>query len=220
MEARLGAALYRKVETMISRRMCVAAVVLGAVGIGHFGVAQTPPPPTRIRGTIAAIDGLMLTIATREGPLVKVALDEKYVVAAPRKLTLADIKPNSYIGTAAVPTADGGLTALEVVVIPEAGRGSGEGHYPWDLAPQAMMTNANVDAVVEANAGRTLTLSYKGGSVKVTVPENVPIVAFGPAERSDLKAGAKVFVAAGKNAEGGFVSNRVLVEKDGVAPPI
>lgn len=198
-------------------RTLAAGLLVAAVAT--VAVAQNAPP-TRIRGTIAAIDGLSLTITTREGLVVKVMLDEKYAVAAPRKLALSDIKPNSYIGTAAVPGADGTLTALEVVVIPEASRGSGEGHYPWDLAPQATMTNANVDAVVEANAGRTLTLSYKGGSVKVMVPENVPIVAFGPAERSDLKPGAKVFVAAGKSADGGFVAGRVLVEKDGVAPPL
>lgn len=194
------------------------AAAIGLV-LAAGALAQTAPP-TRIRGTIAALDGLALTIATREGPSVKIMLDEKYAVAAPQKLTLADIKPNSYIGTAAVPAADGALTALEVVVIPEAARGSGDGHYAWDLAPGSTMTNANVDAIVEANAGRTLTLSYKGGSVKVAVPDNVPIVTFGPAERSDLKMGARVFVAAGKAADGSFTANRVLVEKDGVAPPI
>jgi hypothetical protein len=196
-------------------------ILAAAIGLVLAGgaFAQTAPP-IRIRGTIAALDGLALTIATREGSSVKVMLDDKYTVAAPRKLTLADVKPNSYVGTAAVTAADGTLTALEVVVIPEAGRGNGDGHYAWDLAPGSTMTNGNVDAVVEANAGRMLTLSYKGGSVKVTVPENVPIVAFGPADRSDLKVGARVFVAAGKAADGSFTASRVLVEKDGVAPPI
>jgi hypothetical protein len=42
-------------------------------------------------------------------------------------------------------------------------RGSGEGHYPWDLRPQSTMTNANVDQVVTAADGRTLTLKYKDG---------------------------------------------------------
>jgi hypothetical protein len=189
-------------------------------GLAFVSSALAQTPPTRIRGTIAALDGLVLTIATREGPQVKVALDPNYAVAAPHKLDLAAIKPNAYIGTAAVPAADGTLTALEVVVIPEASRGSGDGHYAWDLAPGSTMTNANVDAVVQANAGRTLTLTYKGGTVNVTVPENVPIVSFGPAERADLKPGARVFVAAAKAADGSYTANRVLVEKDGVAPPI
>jgi hypothetical protein len=88
--------------------------------------AQTPLP-TRLRGTVVALDGLVLTVATREGPEVKVTLDEKFVVGAPRRLAITDIKPNS--GTAAVPAADGTLMALEVVIIPEASRGSGDGHY-------------------------------------------------------------------------------------------
>ncbi len=181
--------------------------------------AQTAPP-SRIRGTIAAIDGHTLTVTTREGPVAKITLAENYGVSAPRKLALSDIKPNSYIGTAAVPAADGTLTALEVVVIPEASRGSGEGHYAWDLAPNSSMTNANVDAIVESNAGRTLTLGYKGGTVKVVVPENVPVVQFGPAERTDLKPGLRVVVIATKAADGSLTSGRVLVEKDGVPPPI
>jgi hypothetical protein len=182
-------------------------------------LAQTAPP-TRIRGTIAAIDGHTLTVTTREGPTARITLADNYGVSAPRKLALSDIKPNAYIGTAAVPGADGTLTALEVVVIPEASRGSGEGHYAWDLAPNSSMTNANVDAIVESSNGRTLTLGYKGGSVKVLVPENVPIVQFGPAERSDLKPGLRVVVFASKAADGTLTAGRVLVEKDGVPPPI
>ncbi len=199
----------------MKRLLALALLALAAAP----ALAQTAPP-TRVRGTIAAIDGQTLTVATREGPTATIRLADNYGVAAPRKLSLADIKPNSYIGTAAVPAADGTLTALEVVVIPEASRGSGEGHYAWDLAPNSTMTNANVDAVVESTAGRTLTLGYKGGTVKVVVPENVPVVQFGPAERSDLKPGLRVVVIATKAADGGLTSARVLVEKDGVPPPI
>jgi hypothetical protein len=192
---------------------------MALLALASPALAQTAPP-SRIRGTIAAIDGHTLTVTTREGPTATIRLAENYGVSAPRRLSLADIKPNAYIGTAAVPAADGTLTALEVVVIPEASRGSGEGHYAWDLAPNSTMTNANVDAVVEANNGRTLTLGYKGGSVKVVVPETAPVVQFGPAERGDLKPGLRVVVLATRAADGALTSGRVLVEKDGVPPPI
>lgn len=195
------------------------ALALLALATPALALAQNAPP-TRVRGTIAAIDGHTLTVTTREGPTATIKLTDTFGVSAPRKLALSDIKPNSYIGTAAVPGPDGTLTALEVVVIPEASRGSGEGHYAWDLAPNATMTNANVDAVVESNSGRTLTLGYKGGSVKVVVPENVPVVQFGPAQPSDLKPGLRVVVIATKAADGSLTSGRVLVEKDGVPPPI
>ncbi len=48
------------------------------------------------------------------------------------------------------------------------------------------MTNANVDQVVQGTSGRNLKLSYKGGSNAVTVPQNVPIVTFAPAERTTI----------------------------------
>ena len=193
--------------------------LLAALALPALANAQNAPP-SRIRGTIASIDGLTLVVTTREGPQATIKLADTYAVAAPRKLALSDIKPNAYIGTAAVPGPDGTLTALEVVVIPEAGRGSGDGHYAWDLAPNSTMTNANVDAVVESNTGRTLTLGYKGGSVKVVVPENVPVVQFGPAERTDLKPGLRVVAIATKAADGTLTATRVLVEKDGIPPPI
>jgi hypothetical protein len=82
------------------------------------------------------------------------------------------------------------------------------------------MTNANVDAVVEGTSGRDLKLSYKGGSKTVTVPANVPVVTFAPATRSDLTPGKKVFVVATPAQPGAFVAQRVVVEKDGVVPPM
>jgi hypothetical protein len=45
-------------------------------------------------------------------------------------------------------------------------------------------------------------------------------VTFAPAERADLKPGAKVFFSATKNPEGKLATGRVTVEKDGVAPPM
>jgi hypothetical protein len=82
------------------------------------------------------------------------------------------------------------------------------------------MTNANVDAVVEGTSGNDLHLSYKGGSNTVTVPPNVPIVTFIPAVRGDLMAGKKAFVVATEQSANRFVAQRVVVEKDGVVPPM
>ena len=104
-------------------------------------------------------------------------------------------------------------------MFPEAGRGTGEGHYEWDLAPGSMMTNANVDTVVKSVNGRTLKLSYKGGSKEITVPANAPVVTPTTASRTDLVAGKKVFVIANGDPAN-LTAARVYVEKDGVAPPM
>ena len=109
--------------------------------------------------------------------------------------------------------ANGELQAIEVLVFPEAMRGAGEGHYPWDLEPGSMMTNGTVTGAVQATSGRELSMSFKGGSNKIVVPPSVPIVTFAPAERADLKPGAPVMFGATKNAEGKLAASRVTVEQ-------
>jgi len=202
----------------LSRRCLVAALLLTGTGLAQ---AQTAPPPVRIRGTIQALDGNVLTVTTREGPIVKVTLNDPLTVATVKKLGLADIAPGSYIGTAAMPGPDGTLTALEVLVFPPTARGTGEGHGPWDLAANSTMTNANVEAVLQGTSGHVLTLTPKGQIVKVVVPPNVPIVTPAPAQREDLKPGQTIFIfAATRAADGSLSASRVTVSKQGVAPPM
>jgi hypothetical protein len=177
-------------------------------------------PPTRIRGTIAALDGQTLSINTREGSKVDVLLNDPLTVSTVKKVDLADIKPGTYVGIATRTAANGELQALEVLVFPEAMRGASEGHYPWDLEPGSMMTNGTVTGAVQATSGRELSMSFKGDTNKIIVPPSVPIVTFAPAERSDLKPGAPVMFGATKNTEGKLAASRVTVGKDGVAPPM
>ena len=185
-----------------------------------FAQDAPAPAPTRIRGDIAAVDATTITIKRKgSGDLVKMALKSDVNVGAVKNIRLADIKKDAFIGTATETGADGKLTALEVVVFPETARGTGEGHYAWDLMPGSMMTNANVDMVASGVQGRVLTLSYKGGSKEVTVPENTPVVTFAPAMRADLIVGKKVFVVA-TGSSASYTATRIVVEKDGVAPPM
>lgn len=177
-------------------------------------------PPTRIRGDIVAVDASTLTVKRKgSGDIVKIALKSDVAVGAVKNVKLADIDKGAFIGTATETGADGKLTALEVLVFPEAARGTGEGHYAWDLMPGSMMTNANVDTVASGVNGRVLTLTYKGGSKEVTVPESTPVVTFAPAMRADLIVGKKVFVIA-SGSSSNYMASRVMVEKDGVAPPM
>ncbi|MBV9637756.1 MAG: hypothetical protein JO163_23475 [Methylobacteriaceae bacterium] len=190
---------------------CLAVLISSAL-------AQTPP--TRIRGTITAADLKTLSVATREGAKVEIALSDKVRVASVKQANLADIAPGTFIGAAAQPASDGKLQALEVVVFPESMRGTGEGHFPWDLTPSSSMTNATVSAVVEQASGRVLSLSYKGGSVEMRVPPDIPIVTPVPAALADLKPGLPVFVVANKAAGGDLTAAFIAVGKDGVAPPM
>jgi hypothetical protein len=201
-------------------RLSWLPAALAACLIAGSAVAQTTAPPTRIRGTIAAVEGQTMTITTREGPKVDVTLNDPLTVVTVKKVDLASITPNTYVGIATKAGANGELIALEVLVFPEVMRGAGEGHYPWDLEPGSMMTNGTVTGAVQATSGRELSIAFKGSSNKIIVPPNVPIVTFAPAERADLKPGAPVMFGATKNAEGKFSAGRVTVGTNGVAPPM
>jgi Arc/MetJ family transcription regulator len=195
------------------------SLVLAACLAATAATAQTAPP-TRIRGTIDAVEGQTLSVTTREGPRVEVTLNDALTVTTVKNVALSDIKSNSYVGIATRTLPGGQLQAIEVLVFPEAMRGAGEGYYPWDLEQGSMMTNGTVTGTVETASGQELTLKFKDSSNKIVVPPGVPIVTFAPDERADLKPGAKVFFSATKNAEGKLAAGRITVEKDGVAPPM
>jgi hypothetical protein len=203
---------------MKALHMGAAALALGTLSMVVAAFAQTASP-TRLRGTISAIDGKSVTIATREGASVKVGLAENWSVLLVSKTSASDIKPGSFVGVASTGT-DADRSALEVLVFPEAARGSGEGHYPWDLQPRSMMTNATVATVAAGSDGETLKLDYKGGTQTIKVKPGTPIVTFAPASRSDATVGAKVFATATKAPDGDLTAARLLVGKDGLTPPM
>jgi hypothetical protein len=178
------------------------------------------PPPVRIRGTIESIEGSTYVVKNRDGAELKVTISENPQIAGIVKASLSDVKQGSFVGVTAMPQADGGQRALEVHIFPESMRGTGEGHYPWDLRPQSTMTNANVDERVTAVDGQTLTLKYKVGEKKIFVPTNTPIVAYVPGDKNDLKVGAKVFIIAVKQPDGTLQGRAWRVGRDGITPPM
>jgi Domain of unknown function (DUF5666) len=199
----------------------LASVVLGAVAIMASSIGTASAQDTvRVRGTIERIDGSTYVVKARDGAELKVALADNPQIAGVVKASLSDIKQGSFVGITGMPQADGSQRALEVHIFPEAMRGTGEGHYPWDLRPQSTMTNANVEQVVTAVEGQTLTLKYKDGEKKIFVPANTPIVVYVQGDKSDLKPGAKVFIAAIKQPDGTLQGRAWRVGRDGVTPPM
>jgi hypothetical protein len=182
-----------------------------------LALAQTPAQ--RLRGTVKSIDGATLVLAERSGETVSLALADNFSVNEVFAIAPAAIQPGSFIGTAAVPGPDGTLSALEVVVFPEAARGTGEGHSAWDLQPGSTMTNATVAELAATPKGRSMKLRYKDGEKTVVVPDNVPIVTFKPADRSLLVPGAKVIVFA-QLRDGKPTAVRALAGRDGFTPPM
>jgi hypothetical protein len=197
-----------------------AAVAVVALALGSMQATAQSTNPVRVRGTVGSLDRSTLVVHSREGADVSIHLADNWAATGIVKASMSDIKPGVFIGTASLPQSDGSLRSLEVVVFPEAARGTGEGHYPWDLKPTSMMTNATVSKAVDSVDGRTVTLSYKGGEQKIVIPSDAPIVTFAEAQKSDVKAGAAVFVPTQRQADGTLSATRVVVGKDGLVPPM
>jgi hypothetical protein len=185
-----------------------------------YALAQKSPVPTRVRGAIEAVDGDTLTVKSRSGEDDKLHMTADMRVLGITKTSLSDIKVGSFIGATTVPGPDGMPSAVEVHVFPENMRGTGEGSQPYDLKPNSTMTNATVAESVVGNDGHSLLVKYKDGEKKVLVSPETPVVTFVPADKSDLKAGAKVIAFMKQLPDGSFETNRVFVCRDGLTPPM
>lgn len=194
-----------------------------AVGLA-LGAGAVPAlaqnAPARVRGEIVSVAGADVSVRTRSGQSVHLKLKDGQQIVAVIPASLSDIKPGVFVGTAAMPNADGTLTAMEVHIFPESQRGSGEGFRPFDLAPGSTMTNANISAAVDTVSGPKLTLTYKGGEQTVTVDKATPIVAVTQGATADLKPGASIVFVGVKAADESYEATRVIVGRDGTKVPM
>src|SRR6201993_1500088 len=188
-------------RSTLTRPLVAVAMV---VATSLLAVAQQPPTPTRVRGTIEKVEGDVLSVKSRSGEDVKLHMTADARVVGIIKISLADIKLGSFIGTTTVPGPNGVQNAVEVHVFPEDMRGTGEGSRPYDLRPNSSMTNATVAESVVSNDGHTLLIKYKDGEKKVLVSPETPVVTYVPADKGDLKPGAKVIAFMKKLPDGSF----------------
>lgn len=203
-------------STLVRPLVIIAVVAASSI----CAIAQQPPVPSRVRGTIEAVDGDVLAVKSRGGEDFKLHMTGDMRVVGIVKVSLADIKVGSFIGATTVPGPDGRPNALEVHVFPEDMRGTGEGSRPYDLRPNSTMTNATVAESVAGNDGHTLTVKYKDGEKQVVVSPETPVVTYVPADRSDLKAGAKLIAFIKPLPDGSFETSRISVGRDGLTPPM
>ncbi len=185
---------------MFSTTRYTVALALSLVAPLVLAQTTVPTAPAasaaRVRGTIQAVAPGTLTVKDRSGEVLELVLPPKVTVSEVYPMALGDIQPGSFIGTAAMPQADGTERAIAVTVFPESARGAGEGHRPFDMLPQSTMTNATVADVVASPKGRTLQLKYKDGERAIVVPLDAPVVSFKPGDPSLLVVGASVSLTA------------------------
>jgi len=197
----------------------LAAGLAALTLLSTAAMAQTTPP-VRVRGEVAGLDGNMLIVKSRDGSPVMIKLADNWAAIVVSPVAPSAIKKGAFVGIAAKPQKGGTMQAIEVLVFPEALRGTGEGHYPWDLEPESNMTNANIDATVVKGSAQTLKLSYKGGTQDIVVSKEAAVVTLGPGDRNLVAPGAFVVVTANKAGDGTLSAARVAVGKDGSQPPM
>jgi hypothetical protein len=202
-------------------RQLVSAAAFALMTFATTSFAQQAQT-VRVRGTVEAVDGPILTVKSRDGQTTyKIKLADNAVVRGIIKASLSDIKENSFIGVTGMPQADGSQKAVEIHIFPEAMRGTGEGHRPWDLMPSSTMTNATVAQMVKGVQGDEITLKYKDGEKKIHVAPDTTIVTYAPGDKSELKRGVKIFiVAANKKDDGTLEAPAISVGRDGITPPM
>lgn len=168
-----------------------------------------------IRGTVTAFDGKVISVNSREGGAVNVELPDNVAVAGTKAITLADVKPGMPLGVTTIKRADGEIVAIDIRPIPPT---AALGLSPFDLQPGSTMTNATLEGQVQSTTGAELTLNYKSGMVKVVVPPGTPMSQAIPGNRSDIKPGETIFIAARIGDDGKFTAARVQVSTNGVKP--
>jgi hypothetical protein len=196
---------------------------LTAAGLAFIFAASaaSAQETVRIRGVIESVDGPVYVVKNRDGAELKLTVTDPPLYVAIVKATMADIKPGMFVGATGQTQPDGSQKAIEVHIFPESMRGTGEGHYDWDLKPNTKMTNANVDQTVNGNDGQTLSVKYKDGEKKILVTPETAVVTYVPGSKDDLKPGTKIFVGAAKKmADGTVQTPRVTYGKDGLTPPM
>jgi hypothetical protein len=192
----------------------VTGKLVGAISAAMLFAASSAlaqaPGVVRVRATIESVDGSMITAKSRDGAEMKIKLADNAPVNEVVKASASDIKPNSFIAITAMPQPDGSQKATAIIIFPEAMRGVGEGHRPWDYEPNSTMTNATVDNQVTSVDGQKITVKYKDGEKTILITPQTEIATYEKKSAADLKSGKKIFIAgAKKEADGTLLAPNI-----------
>jgi len=163
-----------------------------------------------VPGTVDKIDAATISVKKDDGSVESFKLAPDLLVLQSKATTLADIKPNDFIASAAVRGMDRKLHSTELRIFPEALRGVGEGQRPMS-DPSQTMTNATVTGVAIVAGSNTIKVKFEGGESELVVDPGVPVSRIDTVDRSLVKAGVKVLVR-GVRAAGGASVNRITIQ--------
>ena len=196
-----------------------ALAAAASLALVCIAVPASAQETVRIRGTIERIEGPFYVVKSRDGAELKLTVTDKPLYVAIVPATMADIKPGMFVGSAGMMEPDGTQKAIEVHIFPESMRGTGEGHYDWDLLPKSKMTNGNVEQAVTGVDGPVLSVKYKDGEKKLMVTPQTVVVTYVTGDKAEIQPGTKIFVAAAKKQADGIVQTpRITYGRNGAGP--
>lgn len=198
------------------RTLLTTAILSAVMALPAF--AESRPMP--IRGEVQSYVPGELKVIARDGEALDIVTPENLQIVSILPRDLGDIQVGDAVSTTAVPNDAGGLTALQVSILPAALAGVNEGQRPWDAAPDSVMTNARISGVAADTRAQQLTMRYGDETVVMEVPDSAAVVAFGPGDETLLQEGADVFIVAMLADDGSLSTDRVIAETNGVKPPM
>jgi hypothetical protein len=210
----------RSIREVVMVGKFLRTLAASSFALVSFTLSASAQDTVRVRGTVERIDGPVYVVKTRDGSEVKLTTvndNPLFVAIVPARMS--DIKSGMYVGSAGMMQADGTQKAIEVHIFPESMRGTGDGHYDWDLMPKSKMTNGSVEQAVTGVDGPVLSVKYKDGEKKLVVTPQTVVVTYEIGKREEIQPGTRIFVAAAKKqADGTLQTPRITYGRNGEGP--
>jgi hypothetical protein len=201
------------------------AVLATALAVSAALAQQQQPQTQRVSGTIERVDGNTIYGKGADGIAITLKLADNVAITAVSRATFADIKPGDYVGTGAIPQADGSQKAVELRIFPRPQADGGHYYEGWYGAPNGTMTNGfvqpagTVGATFAGAGDPSIVVKYPQGEKRIVIPANAHVVRNAFGNKDDLKAGAAFRAqAATEQPDGTYMATAISVGRDGARP--
>jgi hypothetical protein len=218
---------------LLSSPMRAAAIAL-ALAVLLLPALDSPAlaadaEPEHFRGEITAMQGGAMTLRTKSGKTVRLAVPDNVTVIHLTKGSYTEVDFGVYVGAVAYQlneyspiVRDSAVwlhKGMELRIIDEKLRGIAIGEKKWDLTPVSKIAHGWVDDIEDR------VLSIKWGpsdydETDVEVPRDVPIHRMALGDPSLLKPGTSVFAGAQKGPDGRYTAVFIFCGRDGIVPAL
>lgn len=190
--------------------LAAVALVTGLALAASVGLAAAQVHGNRVVGTIQSVDAGGLTVAGRDGNTTVVKTTAATKIRTSRKATFEEIRQGDYVRVSAKQAADGSLSAVALQSAPGNALGQKGGRRSGRSGN--VMISGIAGRPTGTGTGRTLMVTYPGGTATVGVPQDARIARLEALPVAGLKTGMRVFVNGNSNADGSITASTIMVQ--------